>query len=103
MSARRPAAPFRGPLAGGFAAFLAFRQDLATCHEHLAVALRHLDRFLAQRAPEAHALTRPLLDEWLTTLAARAAVTRRNYFRVVRQFRCVRAPADPTAFIPDPI
>jgi integrase/recombinase XerD len=101
MSARRPAAPFRGPLAGDFEAFLAFRQDLAACHEHLAVALRHLDRFLAQRAPEAHALTRPLLDEWMATLADRAAVTRRNYFRVVRQFCVFCARADPAAFIPD--
>jgi len=98
-----PAAAFRGPLARAFEAFLAFRQDLATCHEHLRVALRHLDRFLVQRAPDAHDLTRPLLDEWMATLADRAAVTRRNYFRVVRQFCVFRARADPAAFIPDAI
>lgn len=103
MRARPPAATFRGPLARDFDAFLAFRQDLATCHEHLGVALRHLDRFLVQRAPDAPDLTRPLLDEWLTTLAARAAVTRRNYFRVARQFCLFRARADPAVFIPDAI
>src|SRR6266849_2934139 len=86
MKAHRLAGPFRGPLARHFDAFLAFRQDLATCHEHLRVALRHLDRFLIQRAPDVHDLTRPLLDEWMTTLADRAAITRRNYFRAARQF-----------------
>lgn len=103
MSTPRPAAAFRGPLACAFEAFLAFRQDLATGHEHLRVALRHLDRFLVQRAPDARDLTRPLLDEWMATLADRAAVTRRNYFRVVRQFCVFRARADPAAFIPDAI
>jgi integrase len=67
------------------------------------VTLRHLDRFLAQHAPEARDLARPLLDQWMTTLAERAAVTRRNYFRVVRQFCVFRARADPTAFIPHAI
>jgi integrase/recombinase XerD len=98
-----PAGAFRGPLARHFDAFLAFRQDLATCHEHLRVALRHLDRFLIQRAPAVHDLTCPLLDEWMTTLADRAAITRRNYFRVARQFCVFRARADPTVFIPDAI
>ena len=68
----RPAGSFRGPLARDFEAFLAFRQDLATCHEHLRVALRHLDRFLTQRAAYVQDLTRPLLDEWMATLADRA-------------------------------
>jgi integrase/recombinase XerD len=98
-----PAGAFRGPLARHFDAFLAFRQDLATCHEHLRVALRHLDRFLIQRAADVHDLTRPLLDEWMATLADRAAVTRRNYFRVARQFCVFRARADPAVFIPDAI
>jgi integrase/recombinase XerD len=98
-----PAGPFRGPLARDFEAFLAFRQDLATCHEHLRVALRHLDRFLTQRAADVQELTRPLLDEWIGTLADRAAITRRNYFRVVRQFCMFRARTDPAVFIPDTI
>ncbi len=92
---------FRGPLACDFEAFLAFRQDLATCHEHLRVALRHLDRFLTQRAACVQELTRPLLDEWMATLADRAAITRRNYFRVARQFCMFRARTNPAAFIPD--
>jgi len=74
-----PAGSFRGPLARDFEAFLAFRQDLATCHEHLRVALRHLDRFLTHRAAYVQELKRPLLDEWMATLADRAAITRRNY------------------------
>ncbi len=97
------AGPFRGPLARDFEAFLAFRRDLATCHEHLRVALRHLDRFLMQRAADVLALTRPLLDEWMATLADRAAITRRNYFRVARQFCLFRARADPAVFVPDAI
>jgi integrase/recombinase XerD len=103
MKAHRLAGPFHGPHARGFEAFLAFRQDLATCHEHLRVALHHLDRFLAQRAPDAHELTHPLLDEWLTALADRTPITRRNYFRVARQYCVFRARADPTVFIPDAI
>jgi integrase/recombinase XerD len=96
-----PAGPFRGPLARDFEAFLAFRQDLATCHEHLRVALRHLDHFLTQRAAYFQELTRPLLDEWMATLADRAAITRRNYFRVARQFCMFRARTNPAVFIPD--
>ncbi len=103
MKAHRLAGPFRGPLARGFDAFLAFRQDLATCHEHVRVALHHLDRFLVQRGSDAHELTRPLLEEWLTTLADRAPITRRIYFRVARQYCVFRARADPTVFIPDAI
>jgi integrase/recombinase XerD len=103
MRAHRLSVPFRGPLARGFDAFLAFRRDRATCHEHLHVALRHLDDFLVQRDPDAHELTRALLDEWQTTLADRAPITRRNYFRVARQYCAFRARADPTAFIPDAI
>ena len=102
MTARAPAV-FHGPLAREFEVFLAFRQDLATCHEHLRVALRHLDRFLIQHAPDAHDLTRSLLDAWMATLADRGARTRRNYFRVARQVCAFRARADPTAFIPDAI
>ena len=103
MSAHLPTAAFHGPLARDFEAFLAFRQDLATCHEHLRVALRHLARFLVQHAPDARDLTRSLVDEWLATLADRGAVTRRNYFRIARQFCVFRARADPAAFIPDAI
>jgi len=83
MTARAPAV-FQGPLAREFEVFLAFRQDLATCHEHLRVALRHLDRFLIQHAPDTHDLTRSLLDARMATLADRGARTRRNYFRVAR-------------------
>lgn len=94
---------FRGPLARAFEAFLAFRQDLVTCHEHLWVALRHLDRFLMQRAPDVQELTRPLLDEWIATLADRAAITRRNYFRVARQFCMFRSRTNLALFVPDAI
>jgi integrase len=97
----RPADLFRGPMARDFDAFLGFRQDLGTCHEHLRVALRHLDLFLTQHAAHIQELTRPLLDEWMTTLADRAAITRRNYFRVVRQFCMFRARTNPAAFVPD--
>ena len=71
-----PAGSFRGPLARDFEAFLAFRQDLATCHEHLRVALRHLDRFLTQRAAYVQELTRPLLDEWMASRETRSAARR---------------------------
>src|SRR2546422_8198636 len=102
MTARSLAA-FQGPLAREFEAFLAFRQDLMTCHEHLRVALRHLDRFLVQHAPDARDLTRSLVDAWTATLADRTARTRRNYFRVARQVCVFRARPNPGVFIPDPI
>lgn len=98
-----PSGPFLGPLARDFEAFLAFRQDLATYHPHLRVALRHLDRFLMQRAAYVQDLTRPLLDEWMATLADRAAITRRNYFRVARQFCMFRARTNPALFVPEAI
>lgn len=102
MTAPSPGA-FHGPLAREFDAFLAFRHDLATCHEHLRVALCHLDRFLVQHAPDAQDLTGSLLDAWMATLADRAARTRRNYFRVARQVCVFRARVNPAAFIPDAI
>jgi integrase/recombinase XerD len=37
----------------------------------------------------------------MVTLASRAPVTRRNYFRVARQFCVFRARADPAVFVPD--
>lgn len=101
MSPRAMAPTFRSPFAREIEAFLAYRRDLATYHEHLSVALRHLDRFVADHAPDAPALTQPLVTDWMVTLAGRAAITRRNYFRVVRQFCVFRARADPAAFVPD--
>jgi hypothetical protein len=99
MNAHRLAEPFRGPLAQSFDAFLICRRDLATCHEHVRVALHHLDRFLVQRAPDVHELTRPLLDEWLHTLADRASITRRNYFCVARHIASfARAWIPPRSF-----
>lgn len=92
---------FQGPLARECDAFLAYRRDLATCHEHVVVALRHLDRFLAVHAPDASTLTRPVISAWMATLTDRAAITRANYFRVVRQFSAFRARTDPAVFIPD--
>jgi integrase len=103
MSPRAATPRFQGPFARASEDFLAYRRDLATYHEHLAVVLRHFDHFLAEHAPDAHELTRSLLQEWMATLAGRAAITRRNYFRVVRQFCVFRARADPTTFIPDPM
>jgi integrase/recombinase XerD len=102
MTARSPEA-FHGPLARDFDAFLAFRHDLATCHEHLRVALRHLDRFLVQHAPHAEDLTGSLFNAWMATLADRGPRTRRNYFRVARQVCVFRARTNPVGFIPDPI
>jgi site-specific recombinase XerD len=103
MSPRLRPAAFQGPFARELEAFLAYRRDLATYHEHVAVALRHLDQFLAEHVPDAHEVTPPLVSEWMATLAGRAAITRRNYFRVLRQFCAFRARADPTSFIPDPM
>lgn len=101
MSARDERLTFPGPLARQFDAFLAYRQDLRTRHEHVGVALRHLDRFLLTRAATASRLTEPLLRAWMLTLTDRAAVTRRNYFRVARQFCVFCTRADPAAFVPD--
>ena len=103
MNRHRASDAFRGPLAHEFKAFVAYRQALATCHEHVLVTLHHLDRFLVAHAPTATGLTGALLDQWMTTLAAPAPATRRNYFRLVRQFCVFRARADPTGFVPDPI
>ena len=66
------------------------------------VALRHLDRFLTQRAAYVQELTRLLLDRMDgDSPADRAAITRRNYFRVAKQFCMFRARTNPaTAFIP---
>lgn len=102
MRRRTVSDPFSGPLAPEFEAFLAFRRDLGTYDPHLRVRLQHLDRFLAQRAPEARELTGSLLDEWLATLTERTAITCRHYFLIARQFCLFRARADPTRFIPDP-
>jgi integrase/recombinase XerD len=101
MRARDERLAFTGPLARQFEAFVAFRRDLRTCHEHLGVALRHLDRFLVTTAPTAAALGEPLLRAWMGTLADRAAITRRNYFRVARQFCLFCTRTDPTVFVPD--
>jgi len=95
----RSSAAFSGPLAQDFEAFLAYRRDLRTFHAHLGVTLRHLDRFLARHA--AAALTPELVDEWMATLTDRAPSTRRNHFRVARQFCLFRARADPAAYVPD--
>jgi hypothetical protein len=60
MSAALTPPTFRGPLAPQFESFLAYRQDLRTCHEHVWVAVRHLDGFLLQHAPTATSMTEPL-------------------------------------------
>jgi integrase len=101
MSAAANLPMFQGPLARECDAFLAYRRDLATCHEHVVVALRHLDRFLVAHAPDASTLTRQLLGAWMATLTDRAAITRANYFRIVRQFCVFRARTDPAVFMPD--
>jgi len=101
MSPQATAPTFHGPFARACEAFLAYRRDLATYHDHVPVVLRHLDQFLVAHAPGAHELSRPLLQEWMATLADRAAITRRNYFRVVRQLCVFRARADPAVFIPE--
>ena len=101
MSARPRRLTFDGPLAHQFEAFLAYRRDLRICHEHVGVALRHLDQFLQTHAATTTSLTEPLLRAWMTTLADRAAITRRNYFRVARQLCVFRARADPAGFVPE--
>jgi len=98
---RRRSNVFSGPLRSEFDAFAAYRQSLGTCHGHVWVVLRHLDDFLEQEASVTRDLTQQLLNEWMTRLADRAAITRRNYFRVARQFCVFRARADPAGFIPD--
>jgi hypothetical protein len=70
MSARDERLTFAGPLALQFDAFLAYRHDLRTRHEHVGVVLRHLDRFLLTRAATASRLTEPLLRAWMLTLGA---------------------------------
>lgn len=101
MKAAHMPPTFFGPLASQFEAFLAYRQDLRTSHEHVSVALRHLDRFLHHHAATATSITEPLLRAWMATLASRAPVTRRNYFRVARQFCVFRTRVDPAIFVPD--
>ena len=94
-------AAYQGPLARPFEAFLAYRQALGTCHAHLGVVLRHLDRFLCGAAPAAPALDRELLTRWLATLADRSPLTRRNYFRVARQVCRFQARSDPGTYVPE--
>jgi integrase/recombinase XerD len=101
MSARTPVPWFQGILAEAFEAFLAYRRGLGTCHEHLGVGLRHLDRFLVREAPRARGLDHALLDRWLATLANRNPATRRNYFRIARQLCLFLSRSDPTAYVPE--
>lgn len=99
----RTAAPFQSAFAEAWRAFLAYRRDVATFHAHLPVVLRHLDQFLVAHAPGTHTLTPPLVQAWMATLDGRAAITRRNYFRVVRQWCLFQARTEPAAFNPDPL
>lgn len=101
MSARTPVPWFRSALTASLAAFLVYRQGLGTCHEHLGVALRHLDRFLLGAAPGARSLDRELLASWVATLAGRSPTTRRNYVRIARQFCLFLARHDPGTYVPD--
>jgi site-specific recombinase XerD len=94
---------FQGLLARNFEAFLAYRRDLATHHQHISVVLRHLDRFLVEHAPNAQAITNSLVSAWMATLTRHTGITRRNYFRVLRQFCVFQARSDPGAFIPSPL
>lgn len=101
MSPRTDAPAIHGVLADAFAAFLAYRRELGTCHAHVRVQIGHLARFLAREAPAARGLDGPLLNRWLATLTARSAATRGHYFRIARQFCLFQARVNPGAYVPD--
>jgi hypothetical protein len=67
---------FRGPLARDLENFVEYRRDLSTYNDHLLVALRNLDSFLGEHAPEAGTLTRPLVEAWMATLPGGPPVLR---------------------------
>jgi integrase len=100
MAARRATPLFSGPLAEEFEQFLDYRRGLRTAHEHLVVALCHLDRFLLGHASKATELDPDVIRLWLRTLEGRKAQTIGNYQRVARQFCEFRRRSNPGVYVP---
>ncbi len=94
-------ARFHSSLAKDFAAYLALKRALGRKFGNEEKVLRHLDRFLARRFPQALDISVPVLDAWMAENPLLQARSRATRLRVVRPFCLFRRRTTPSAFVLD--
>ena len=86
-------------LLGTFATrYLALKQALGRQYDHERDILRHLDRFLADKAAD---LTATSFGLWCAAIGHLAPGVRRGWMRVVRNLCLYRQRSEPACFVPD--